>query len=254
MQNGAPSTKAAPPLNAAWVLVLAASPAFTQAQPDTAFLTYEAGALVAVDWIQRRGRQLRSRSVLMQSAIREATIVLRDDGTASSSSTIVWNAGQDPGTPTERTLGEGAMFWSDQIAGSVELAVQRARALGSSTSIIPATSLYRDSRVDVRVQRVDSTDWVVDCNRKRYEVMTDPEGRMLSATLPDYGVIIERRVGFTPATYPLWPPHADDSRPAHTISPSHLRMKPPEERGAQTRPSVATAVPSRRLTTAHARY
>src|SRR5207247_7909731 len=38
--------------------------------------------------------------------------------------------------------------------------------------------------------------------------MTDPEGRMLSATLPDYGVIIERRVGFTPATYPLWPPHA----------------------------------------------
>ena len=60
----------------AWLLALALSSAggSDAAAPDTALLTFEQGELVAADWIQHRGRVVRSRSVLMQSATREVTI------------------------------------------------------------------------------------------------------------------------------------------------------------------------------------
>jgi dipeptidyl aminopeptidase/acylaminoacyl peptidase len=60
----------------------------------------------------------------------------------------------------------------------------------------------------VEVVRVDATDWIVRYNHKRYEVLTDESGSMLSATLPEFGVTIERRSNFRPEEYPLWPPYA----------------------------------------------
>jgi len=71
-----------------------------------------------------------------------------------------------------------------------------------------ATSLYRDSSTDVLVERVDGSDWTVPFHNKNYRVLTDEQGCMLSATLPEYGVVIERRTDFNAAQYPLWPPHA----------------------------------------------
>jgi alpha-beta hydrolase superfamily lysophospholipase len=81
-------------------------------------------------------------------------------------------------------------------------------AAGDSAVRIPATSLYRDTHAFVTVERIDATDWRLSSGGKRYDVLTDAEGRMLSATLPDYGVTIERRIGFMPAAYPPWPAYA----------------------------------------------
>jgi dienelactone hydrolase len=175
---------------------------------DTALLTFESGVLVGADWIERRGSRFRSLAVLMQSGTRDATLELHEDGTAITSATSVSDVGQPPGTPVARTFDTGVIAWSDQIPSSIELAVLRARVLGQRTAHIPGASLYRDTRTDVEVERIDSTDWVLTCNHKRYEVLTDEAGHVLSATLPEYGVTLERRIGFKPGDYPPWPPNA----------------------------------------------
>jgi uncharacterized protein len=113
--------------------------------------------------------------------------------------------------PVERNAPTGGIFWSDMSPVSIEEAVLRARALGGTEVKITATSLFRDSKDEISVARLDSTDWVVACHGKRYEVLTDPEGRMLAASLPEFGVVIERRESFPPREYPLWAPN--DSPP-----------------------------------------
>lgn len=176
--------------------------------PDTALVTYESGQRVGVDWIQQRGRRLHSLSMLMRSGFRDARIDLGPDATARHSSTRVWSAGAAPEQPIERELGADVVYWSDQVPSSIEQAVLRARALGQATCVIPGASLYRDSRTPIAVERVDGTDWVVTCNLKRYEVLTDAAGRVLSASLPDYGVVIERRIGLRPGDDPAWAAYA----------------------------------------------
>jgi hypothetical protein len=173
-----------------------------------AFLTFEKGELVGVDWVERTGSRLHTRSVLTQSMVIDATIELRGDETAVRDSVVVTVPGREPGRTTVRDMGEGAIYWSDMIPSSVEQAVLRARVLGGDSVLVPAANLYRDMRGDVEVARVDSTDWIVRYNHKRYEVLTDAVGFMLSATLPEFGVTIERRADFRPEQYPLWPPYA----------------------------------------------
>jgi len=205
-------------------LVLALATA--TAEPDTALLTYESGVLVAADWVQRRGHELRTWSALAQSGYRDARITLRDDETADSASTVVQSAGGAPGAPVTRAFGAGAIYWSDQIVSSVEQAVRRARLLGQPVVHLPGANLYRDTRTDVTVERLDATDWVVRCNGKRWDVLTDEAGNLLAATLPAYGVVIERRVGFSPAAYPGWP--ADAAPPGAPYRALPVRIPAPE--------------------------
>jgi uncharacterized protein len=172
--------------------------------PHAAYLILESGKLVGVDWVERQRSQVHTRSVLMQSRVIDATIELRADQTASHSSVVLSIAGDQPEKPKTRDLGEGAIYWSDMIVSSLEQAVARARVLDQPSSKILAASLYSDSRGEVLVERLDATNWVVSYHNKRYELLTDEQGCMLSATLPDYGVVIERRAGFSTAQYPLW--------------------------------------------------
>jgi uncharacterized protein len=191
-------------------LILAASVAASGAQNgQTAFLTFESGTLVAVNWVERQGHRLHTRSVLTQSRIIDAEITLRDDETAVEASTSVTEAGGNPGSPIQRSLGVGQIAWSDMMApSSIESALRRAQLLDKERVRIPGTSLFRDTHDEVEVARQGPADWIVSCHDKRYEVITDASGRMLSATLPEYGVVIERREGFGPELYPLWAPHA----------------------------------------------
>ena len=212
----------------------AASPAAPPSPPRrAAFLTYESGVLVAVDWVERRGGAVHTRSVLTQSRVIDATIDLRDDETAARASVVLSNAQEPrasppgapqpapspaapPPGPPERSLGEGAIYWSDMIPSSVEQAVLRARRLLQATTQPPArprvqvtaASLFSDARGEVEVERLDATDWVVSYHGKRYDVLTGDDGRMLAATLPEFGVTIERRGDFPPGDYPLWAPNA----------------------------------------------
>ncbi|HEY6866617.1 MAG TPA: alpha/beta fold hydrolase, partial [Candidatus Eisenbacteria bacterium] len=84
----------------------------------------------------------------------------------------------------------------------------------------------RDTGTLVVVERTDSTDWVLTCNGKRYDVVTDIGGHVLSASLPDFGVVIERRVGFTPAAYPLCP--ADAAAPGAPYRAEEVRIPAPQ--------------------------
>jgi hypothetical protein len=159
-----------------------------------------------VDWVEYGASQVHSRTILTQSLVIDATIDLRPDQTAAHSSVILTMAGEAPQAPKMRDLGAGAIYLSDMIISSVEQAVARARVLDQPVSHVPATSLYRDSPTDILVERIDDTDWMVSFHDKRYRVLTDGQGCMLSATLPEFGVVIERRSEFNAAQYPLWPP------------------------------------------------
>jgi hypothetical protein len=173
-----------------------------------AFLILESGKLAGLDWVEKQANQVHSRSVLTQSRVIDATIELRSDQTAARSSVILSIAGGEPEKPKARDLGEGSIYWSDMIVSSLEQAVARARVSDQPSSKILAASLYSDSRGEVLVERLDATNWVVTYRNKRYEVLTDVQGCMLSAMMPDYGVVIERRAQFGAYEYSLWAPYA----------------------------------------------
>ncbi len=193
--------------------IAAQTPAAPAAQASrcgsAVFLTYEQGKLAAVDWVERTASRLHTRVVETQSHVVDATIDLRADETAAHSSALVSTIGEK-GEPMNfaRDLGEGAIYWSPRIPSSIEQAIARARLLDKPSSRIPGASLYSDARSDIIVQRVDLTDWVVGYQDRRYLVLTDDQGCMLSATMPDYGVVIERRTGFSESQYPTWAPYA----------------------------------------------
>ena len=171
------------------------------------FLILESGKLAGVDWVEREEGRVHTRTVLTQSRVIDATIELRPDQTALRSSVVLSIAGGEPERPKTRELGEGAIYWSDMIVSSVEQAVARARVLNQESAKIPGASLYSDSRGDILVERLDPTDWVVSYHNKRYEVHTDQQGCMQAATLPEFGVVIERGAQFDAREYPLWAPY-----------------------------------------------
>jgi len=186
--------------------------AFATATNDTAacapgaLITYEYGKVVAAVWEERTPDRVHTHTVLMQSRVVDSAIDLRPDGAAIKAVTSINMEGMSG--PKEHSLGEGAIYWSDMNVSSVEQAVLRARALGQQTAHIQGASLFSDARNDITVERTDATDWVVEARNKRYLVLTDEQGCMLAATLPEYGVTIERRSDFKQEQYPLWPPYA----------------------------------------------
>jgi len=107
-----------------------------------------------------------------------------------------------------RDLVEDAIYWSPRMPSALEQAIARARVLGTPLSKIRGASLFSDSSADITVERVDPTDWTIGYQDKRYLALTDNRGCLLSATLPDYGVVIESLAGFSESQYPPWPPYA----------------------------------------------
>ena len=173
-----------------------------------AFLIFESGKLAGVDWVESNGNQLHTRTILTQSRVIDATIDLRPDQTASHSSVALSVAGGEKGMSSTRDLGEGAIYWSDMIPSSISQAVARAQVLNQPSANLPGASLYSDTRAEIIVDRLDPTDWTLSVHHKRYQVLTDDHGCMISAILPEYGITIERRTGFSPQQYPLWPAYA----------------------------------------------
>ena len=173
-----------------------------------AFLTFEQGKLAAVNWVERTGNRVHTRAVLNQSQIVDATIDVLADGTAVHSSVILSTAGQsDEPSPNARDLGAGAIYWTPRLPSSIEQAIARARVLGKPRTEIPGASLYGPARTPITVERVDASDWIVHYQDKKFLVLTDEHGCMSSASLPDYGVVIERRAGFSETNYRPWAPY-----------------------------------------------
>lgn len=215
------------------------SPQLTVAQAATApaagapncgsavFLNLEQGKLASVDWVDRAANRLRTRVLETQSHIIDATIDLRPDETAAHSSAVASTAGEEgEAMQTARDLGEGAIYWSPRIPSSIEQAIARARILDKPLSKIPGASLYSGSRAEITVERVDPTDWIVSYQDKKYLVHTNEQGCLLSATMPDYGVVIERRSGFSATNYPLWPPYS--APPDHAYTAQEVSIHAPQ--------------------------
>lgn len=234
-----PSTAANPP-----------RPKSSEPSWNEVFLTYESGRLVGVNWVLRSAGHVHSKSVLTQSMILDASVDLRPDGTTAHSSSTVTNAGDPTGQPIEHEFGDSAIYWSDFMPSSVEQAVQRARVLDRSRSLIPAASLFSATHGMISVERVDATDWVVSYHNKRYEALTDSSGNLMAATIPEYGVTIERRAKFSPEQFPLWPPY--EAPPDHAYRAEEVQIRAPEGHvlvGTLTRPPGSAPVPAAILIT-----
>jgi dipeptidyl aminopeptidase/acylaminoacyl peptidase len=190
-----------------------------------ALVTFDQGRIVGAVWEERTSNRVHTHTVLMQSMVVDSTIDLRPDGTAIKASTLLSMGDEMPDKPKEHALGDGAIYWSDMNISSVEQAVLRARVLDQKEAQIKGASLFSDARNDITVERVDPTDWVVAARNKKYLVLTDENGCMLAATLPEYGVTIERRSGFKPEQYPLWPPYA--APPDHAYSATEVNIAAP---------------------------
>ena len=228
----------------ALALALTATQPDFSATPDTALVTYEHGARMAIDWIQHRGRFVRSLSVLTRSATREVVARLADDGSVVHTSTRLANAGSPPGAPIERDPGAGRTYWSDQVASSIEQAIQHALALGGRASFQGA-SLVRDGFSPIVVERVDSTGWTLSMRDRRYDVLADEDGRVRSVTIPEFGIVVEREVGLTPDREPAWPAYA--APPDRAYRADSVRISCPGGHtlaGTLTRPPGAGPFPA----------
>jgi uncharacterized protein len=183
-------------------LILAA--AATQCAPS-AFLTVQSGTLAAVSWSEPSGDEVRLHAVINQSLVLDATAQLRPDGTAVR---LIGSSGTFGETPArrERPVNVPVIPWQHMIPHSLEFAVRRAIALGGgATTYIHGASPFSDSIANLTVHRTGPTDWVVVERGKRYEVASDANGCVLSASMPAYGVVFERRAKFSREIYPAWP-------------------------------------------------
>ena len=205
--------------------------------PSAAFVTYEGDKIAAVTWTERSATELRSHSVLNQTLIVDSTVALRPDQSATHDEARHTVFGSPGDKPVARDAGPGAIFWSDFVPSGLEQAVLRARAVGAAKTTVTGDSLWADKHTELEVERRDPTDWVVRVNRKRYEILTDEHGCMLSATLPDRGVVIERRTDLSRAQYPLWTPYG--APPDHAYQASDVSIHAPQGHtlaGTLTRP------------------
>ena len=191
-----------------------------------AFLTFESGVLVAVDWVVREGQTIHSHALMNQSLILDADIQVRPDGSTVHSTVIVTNAGGERGKPIEHTYDSGAVCWNDYMTGSIQLVIDRARVLSQSAQRIPAASLFSATKGEILVMRLGPTDWTVSYHNKRYDVLTDEQGQVLTASLPEYGVTVERRDEFAAERYAPWPPN--QAPPDHAYRAQAARIPAPQ--------------------------
>jgi dienelactone hydrolase len=218
--------------------------------PRTAFVTYEQGVVTGVDWVDQSRTWVRTRSEVTQSAIIDSTVTLRDDATALQASTSVTIAGMPATQPTVRTFADGTIYWSDMVPSSLQLAVARARVLDRTVASVRAGSLFTDAVGDVTVDRIDPTDWTVAYHKKTYQVLTDDRGCIVAASLPEFGVTIERRLDFPAGAYPLWPPYG--APPDGAYAAVDVTIHAPDGTalaGTLTRPENAKLVPAAVLIT-----
>ncbi|HEY5096301.1 MAG TPA: alpha/beta fold hydrolase [Candidatus Eremiobacteraceae bacterium] len=175
--------------------------------PQAAFLTSEQGVLTGVDWFEQSQTHVHTRSELTQSAIIDSTLSIRGDETVVRASTSFAMAGMPASVPKVHTFDKATIYWSDMVPSSLQQAVARARVLDRAVTKVHAGSLFTDAVGDIAIRRIDSTDWTVGYHSKTYQVLTDTNGCVISASLPDFGVTIERRLGFPESAYPLWSPY-----------------------------------------------
>ena len=122
-----------------------------------------------------------------------------------------------------RDLGEGVVYWSPRLASSIEQAIARAGVVGGQRAELRGASLFSDTRAEITVRTLSPVDWVVSYQDKKYLVLTDERGCVLSALMPDYGVAIERRASFAETKYPLWPPYGAPPDNAYRVQEVGIR-------------------------------
>lgn len=207
----------------ATALAALASPA--AACPDGVFVTSEDGAIAAVDWVEQSAATVHTRSVVTQSLVLDATVALNADQTAvRATATVSWPGGKPP-TPRATTFAPGASYWSGNLASSIEQAVRRAAVVGRDHVELAVASPSSPWKGTVAIDRIDPTDWVLTAMGKRYQVLTDAQACLLAATLPAYGVTIERRDRFDPRAYQPWPPYG--APPDGAYSATEVRIAAP---------------------------
>ena len=185
---------------------LALSSADAIACEGGAFVTAVQGDIANVEWTTRRNGVVKSHAIVNQITTIEGAVDVRPDQTAfameQSTSTRV-------GSPARRRPGKalppGSVLWWDYWPSTLQQVTLRAFAMRRAHAVVPLTLAANWQRANAIVDRRDATTWMVRLGPKRYDVLTDGAGCVLTATMPDYGVTIEHRATFSPREYPLWP-------------------------------------------------
>jgi dienelactone hydrolase len=194
---------------------------------DGAFLTHEGLALTAVEWTAHNGDSTHVHSVANQALIADLDVVR---GPAETTTRATYHT-QVPDeaaslTSQQRDYAAGVLFWSDRMPSALEGVLRRARHLGAATATIRIQGVADDTPREIVVEKRFANGWTARLGDRHYDAVTDEDGCLRSAVLPEYGVTFERRDDFAPASYPAWPRYAAAPDGAYTAT--DVRIPAPE--------------------------
>ncbi len=194
---------------------------------DGAFLTHEGRALTAVEWTARKGDSTHVHAVFNRSLVGDLDVV-RGPAETTTRATFRTQVPDEAASvvPQQRDYAASVLFWSDGMPSALEGVLRRARHLGAATTTIPIQGVEDDTPREIVVEKRFSRGWTARLGDRHYDAVTDDEGCLLSAVVPEYGVTFERRDDFAPASYTAWPRYAAATDGAYTAT--DVRILAPE--------------------------
>ncbi|HTD36750.1 MAG TPA: alpha/beta fold hydrolase, partial [Candidatus Limnocylindrales bacterium] len=189
------------------VCALASSPARAADRCDAgAFVMTRQGDVNDVEWVSARGEDVVHHAVSNQAVIIAGTERVAGDGTSRELRDLTYTmVGATPKPRPVKIVPSGAVMWWESWPSTLQHVVRRAERGGRAHTVVPVVEVIGWKRDSAIVDRDFGPTWRVRVGVKRYTVVTDRDGCVASATMPDYAVAIERRSSFDARAYAPWP-------------------------------------------------
>jgi alpha-beta hydrolase superfamily lysophospholipase len=162
---------------------------------------------------------IRTMSTTVVIAARGDSTLARSELTVTGDSGEVRDVGPAPASTVHTArvaVPAGAVPFINLSGQSLELILRRARATGRDTVVVPLF-LGGSQSTTVRVTRVGADSMVMSLGGVDIRARTDGVGRLLGATVPSQGVVIERLPADSPAR--LWSPPSPAAAPVSYDAP-----------------------------------
>ncbi|HEX3465804.1 MAG TPA: alpha/beta fold hydrolase [Candidatus Elarobacter sp.] len=185
----------------------ASSPARAADRCDAgAFVLIRQGDVNGVEWVSTQSDAVVHHAVSNQAVTVDGTETVAADGTSRDLHALSYTTvGATPKPRPAKSLPNGTLVWWEYWPSTLQHVVRRAERSGRAHSVIPIVEVTGWQRQSAIVDRDFGDTWRVRVGVKRYTVVTDRDGCVASATLPDYAVSIVRRTSFDRRAYTLWP-------------------------------------------------
>lgn len=186
---------------------LASSPARAADRCDAgAFVVTRQGDVNDVEWLTQRGDELIHHAVSNQAVSVDGTERVAANGTSRELRALTYTmVGATPKPRPAKIVPSGAIVWWEYWPSTLQHVLRRAERGGRAHTVVPIVEITGWQRESAIVDRDFGPTWRVRVGVKRYRAVTDRDGCVASATMPDYALSIERRGSFDPHAYALWP-------------------------------------------------